>query len=83
VAERRQTDYTQLSDTVYESAWTIQLRNHKDEDVLIEVVEPIGGDWTMLKNTHAFEKRDAATAVFSVPVKANGTVDCSYRVRVK
>ncbi len=83
VAERRQTDYTKLSDSVCETAWTVQVRNHKDEDIVVEVAEPMGGDWTILKSSLPYEKRDAATAVFQVPVKARATVDCSYRVRVK
>jgi len=83
VAERHQTDYTKLSDSVCETAWTIQVRNHKDENILVEVVEPIGGDWAIQQSSYPYEKRDAATAVFQVPVKAHATADCSYRVRVK
>jgi len=83
VAERRQTDYRVLGDNVSESAWEITLRNHKDEDIVVEVVEPLGGDWELLQHSHPYEKRDAFTAVFSVPVKKDSAAVCSYRVRVR
>lgn len=83
VAERRQTDYRVLGDNASEMAWQITLRNRKEEDIVVEVVEPLGGDWEMLKNSHPFVKKDAFTVVFSVPVKKDGSAVCEYRVRVR
>lgn len=83
VAERRQTDYRVLGDNASEMAWQITLRNHKEEDIVVEVVEPLGGDWEMLKNSHPFVKKDAFTAAFSVAVKKDSSAVCEYRVRVR
>ena len=40
-------------------------------------------DWTILEKSHEFVKKDARTAVFSVPVPVNGETVVKYRVRVK
>ena len=48
VGDRKQTAWTVLGNCSAESAWEIELRNHKDTAVEVEDFEPIGGDWTML-----------------------------------
>ena len=83
VSERRQMSFSRIADNASESEWEFTLRNHKEEDVTVEVVEPFYGDWTLQENSHPFEKRDAWTAVFQVPVKKGGEAVCKYRVRVK
>ncbi len=83
VAERRQTDFEKLGNRAFETAWEIKIRNHKKEDIVVEVVEPFHGDWTILKSSLEYEKRDAWTAVFKVPVKADSEAVLTYRVRVK
>src|SRR3989338_9053821 len=37
VAERRQTDFKQLTNRMYESAWEVTLRNHKEEPVRVGI----------------------------------------------
>jgi hypothetical protein len=44
LGDRRQMEYNVIASCVSESTWEVELRNHKDEDVEVEVVEPIGGD---------------------------------------
>ena len=83
IAERKQTGFQSLGHNSYETAFDITLRNHKDEPVTVEVNEPIGGDWTMLKSNYKFEKTSAFSARFSVPVAANGESVLSYRARVR
>jgi hypothetical protein len=83
VGERVQTDFQIVSDRVFESAYKITLRNHKESDVIVDVVEPMTADWRILESSHPSEKRDAQTSVFSIPVKADGEVVVSYRVRVR
>ncbi|MGZ8847297.1 MAG: DUF4139 domain-containing protein, partial [Pyrinomonadaceae bacterium] len=52
VAERKQTDYKVLaSGHLYEYAYEIKIRNHKDVPVTILVNEPIGGDWELVSST--------------------------------
>jgi len=83
VAKRVQTDYKIIADRVNESAFEITLRNHKDKDVTVDVVESLPGDWEVLQKSHDFEKRDARTIVFSVPVPKDGEVKVTYRIRVR
>jgi len=83
VADRRQTDFRVLSSCLSESAWEIQLRNHKDRAETVEVLERASGDWRILQSTHAAKKEDAESFRFVVPVPADGEVEIGYRVRVR
>ncbi len=83
VCERKQTDFRKVADRVYEMAFEITLRNHKDVPITIEVNEPIGGDWEMLESNYKGIKTDAWAARFQVPVAKDGTSVLRYRVRVK
>jgi hypothetical protein len=82
VCERNQTDFEKISDLVYEMEFAITLRNHKTTPVVVQVNEPVGGTWRMLRSTHAWEKTAAWASQFTVPVAADGTTTLKYRVRV-
>ncbi len=84
VAERRQTDFRVVSSGhLWEAAFEVVIRNHKDEDVTVRVIEPLPGDWRMLQNSHDYEKLDAFTVAFDVRVKAGGESTLTYRMQVK
>jgi len=83
VGDRRQMDYTVVSRCVSESSWEVSLRNHKDEDVEVLLVEPVGGDWELLSSSHPATKVDAWTFTFEPRVEANGETTVEYRVRVR
>jgi hypothetical protein len=83
VAERKQTDYKVIARNVYEYAYEIKIRNHKDGPVTVVVNEPIGGDWEMVSSTFEAKKSAAFAAQFNVPVAKDGEATLSYRVRVK
>lgn len=83
IGERIQTDFQRIADNVYESAYEIKLRNHKETDITVEIVEPMTDDWRVLQNSTAYTKRDARTLMFSVPVTKDGETVVSYRVQVK
>jgi hypothetical protein len=82
VGERTQTDYRVITDTVYESAYEIKIRNHKETDVTVDIVEPMPGDWEMREKSQDFVKKDARTAVFTVAVPKDGEAVVTYRVVV-
>jgi hypothetical protein len=82
VAERTQTDFEKIASNVYEMAFEVTLRNHKSVAAAVEVNEPIGGTWRMIRSSLPFTKTDAWAARFEVPVPADGAVTLSYRVRV-
>ncbi len=82
VAERKQIDFEKIAVNVYEMEYEIVLRNHKTTAIAVEVNEPIGGTWRIIRSTHEATKTDAWAAQFNVPVAADGTVTLKYRVRV-
>jgi hypothetical protein len=83
VGGRKQTDWRKIAYDTYEAAFEISLRNHKKEDVVVKVVEPIPGDWTMLSSSHDYKKSDAFAAEFDVPVPRDKEVKLAYRVRMR
>lgn len=82
VVERKQTDFKQVSTRAYETEWEITLRNRKQEDVVIGVVEPVYGSWQILSNSQPYKKVDAFKLRFDVPVPKDKEVKVKYRVRV-
>jgi hypothetical protein len=80
--ERKQTDFQKIAPNVYELEYEITVRNHKTTAITVEVNEPIGGSWRMLRSSHQWLKSDAWAAGFTVPVATDGTAVLKYRVRV-
>jgi hypothetical protein len=83
VAEKSQTDYRAVSPREAESAWSLSLRNRKDEDVTITVREPMGGDWKLLSSSVPGKKIDQQTLEFLVSVPKGQEVKLTYRVGVR
>ena len=82
VAERVQKDYKQLTRTLHESEWEVTIRNHKDREITVAVVEPIPGNWEMVRSSHPFKKVDAFTIRFEVKVPKDVEDKINYRVKV-
>jgi len=82
ICERKQTDFQKIAANTYETEYEITLRNHKPAPVTVEVNEPIGGTWRMIRSSLAWTKTDAWAAQFAVSVPSNGTTVLKYRVRV-
>jgi len=82
VAERKQIDFEKIASNVYEVEYEVVLRNHKATPVTVEVNEPIGGTWRVIRTTHEYTKTDAWAAQFNVAVAADGASTLKYRVRV-
>lgn len=83
VGDRRQMEYRVVSSCVSESTWEISVRNHKDEDAAVQLIEPVGGDWEIISSSHEATKLDAHTFRFGVNVPARGEVTVRYTVRVR
>jgi hypothetical protein len=81
-SERKQTDFQRIGSNVFEFEFEITLRNHKTTPISVEVNEPIGGTWQMVRSTYASTKSSAWSAQFNVPVAVDGTSVLTYRVRV-
>ena len=84
VAERTQTQFRVLqSGHLYESSYKVEIRNHKDEDVVVSVVEIVPGDWDILENSHNYEKEASNRIRFDVPVTKKSSSELTYSVRIK
>ncbi len=83
VGSRKQTDWKKIAYDTYEASFEISLRNHKKEDVVVKVIEPIPGDWTMLSSSHEYTKTEAFTAEFNIPVPKDKETKLTYRVRMR
>ena len=83
VGERTQKEFRKIASGVYEVEWEIALRNHKKADQTVTVIEPVPGDWQVLASTHAWEKPEAHTLKFQVPVAKEGASKLTYRVRLR
>ncbi|MBE9546259.1 MAG: DUF4139 domain-containing protein [Proteobacteria bacterium] len=81
VAERIQTDYKRITSKLYESEWEITLRNHKEKDITVGIVEPLSGNWEVISKSHPYRKVDAYTIRFDVEVPRDKEVKVKYRLR--
>lgn len=87
-ADKKQTSFQKLSGSsrdgaIFESAFQIELKNAKDEELTVKVMEPVPGDWEILAESHPHRKAASNTAVWNLQVPARGKVMLDYRVRVK
>jgi hypothetical protein len=83
VGERTQKDFRTLGERTWEVEWEIVLRNHKSEDQTVTVIEPVPGDWHVLSSTHPYEKNEAHTLRYRLPVPKESSTKLTYRVRVR
>jgi len=83
VGERIQKDWRKLGYSLYEVEWEISLRNHKQEDIQVTIIEPVPGDWEVLRSTHPYEKVEAHTLAYKVNVPKDGQTKVNYRVRIR
>lgn len=83
VAERVKTDSKKIADNVTRSTFEITLRNHRDDDVVVEVLESVGGYWDVIQSSHAARKVSAQEMAFDVSVPADGESVLTYTVEVR
>ena len=84
VAERVQTSFEVLSSGhLYRSAYKVTLRNHKPEDITVQVVELMSGDWAITASSHPSEKEASHRVRFDVPVKSKGSAELTYTVEIR
>jgi hypothetical protein len=83
VGERTQRDWKKIAWNVYETEWDVQIRNHKKEDVQVTIIEPVPGDWEVIKTSHPYEKAEAHTLKYVVTIPKDDKVTVNYRVRMR
>jgi len=82
VVHRSRSESKRLGDNFLRHTFTITLRNHKSEDVVVEVIESVGGFWEVTASSHAYVKLDDRKLKFGVPISAKGEQVLRYTVEV-
>ncbi len=84
VAERVQTNFEVLSSGhLYRSSYKVTVRNHKAEDITVQVVELMQGDWTITTSSVKFDKESSHRVRFDLPVKAKGSAELTYTAEIR
>ncbi|MBN2538549.1 MAG: DUF4139 domain-containing protein, partial [Deltaproteobacteria bacterium] len=80
-AEKTQTDFKRITSQLNESEWEIVLRNHREDDTPVGVLEPMAANCEIVSNSHPFKKVDASTIRFDVQVPRDKEITIRYRVK--
>jgi hypothetical protein len=81
VAEETQLDNKKISDKIYEYIIQIKLRNHKAEDITVDVEKNLGSNWEVKESNYEYTKKDASTITYKIPVKKDGESIITLKVR--
>jgi hypothetical protein len=83
VGEKVQTEYKDIGNG-YRESWKVTIKNRKEKEA-IEVIVPheIYGDWKMIESSVPCVKKDAWTAEFRVPVKADSEAVLTFVFEVR
>lgn len=87
-AKKTQTDFkikpsTERKKKFYESAYELVINNGKSQAVTVKVIEPMPGDWEIIKESHKGSKLNAHQNSWLVKVPAEGKATLTYRTLVK
>jgi hypothetical protein len=80
-AEHKLINHEKISSRVEELTFEIELRNHKSENVTINVIKKLYGDWEILETSFDYTKVDARTVRFEIPVNAGEKASLLFKVR--
>jgi hypothetical protein len=77
-------EFKALSRDLTEVTYEVKVKNHKEEEVSVQVDEHFSGDWELLEATPTRgEKLDARRQRFVVKVPSRGEVIVRYKVRAR
>ncbi|RCV63475.1 hypothetical protein C5S53_13490 [Methanophagales archaeon] len=82
VGERTQMDFNKYADW-YEYEWAVNLRNHKDEDIVVTVLERTSGDWQITEENYNHTKKSNNEIEWLIPVEADSKSTLTYTIRYK
>ena len=80
VAEKKTTGDEKIGDNCRKKSYEVSIRNHKSENVAVTVVQKAYGESNVISSSHEYEKKDAYTFEFKVPVEANGGTTLTYTI---
>jgi hypothetical protein len=80
--ERKKTDVVDLGSWHKRETYEITLKNHKDEDIAVTVVEATPGwyEWHITRSNIEYKKVSAYRVEFQVPVKSDGESVLTYTI---
>ncbi|MCK4572872.1 MAG: DUF4139 domain-containing protein, partial [candidate division Zixibacteria bacterium] len=81
IAEETLLNQRQISSRVDERDYRIKLNNRKTEAVSVKVEKRLNGYWEVVKANLEYNKKDANTLVFNVPIEADQSTVIEYTVR--
>lgn len=79
-ATRKRTNYRRINDHTFEQSFEIEVRNRKETDETVYVMERMWGEWKVTAKNSDFEKLDANTAQWVVKLKPNEVKTVTYTV---
>ena len=82
-AERKQTDFRQISSKVSESSYEITLTSHRKEAVEVIVTEHGDGHWEIVKSTAPHQKKDSRTFEFRARCEPEKPFTVAYTIRTQ
>lgn len=80
-AEWKTVDSRRITNRIHEEDYEVSLRNHKDEAVVIRVVDHPWGFWKIMASSHEYEKVEANRIEFEIPVEPDGETVVTYTIR--
>ncbi|MEW6008139.1 MAG: DUF4139 domain-containing protein [Candidatus Omnitrophota bacterium] len=84
IGERKKINYREdRNGRMAEETFEISLRNHKDSDIEVNVIEHLWRytNWKIIEKSHEFTKKDAQTIEFKVLVPKDGETKIIYTVK--
>jgi len=81
-AERAMTNKVSTGKHSHDETWQIKIRNHKDSDVDIVVIEKFYGFWEVKESTNQYKKKDANTIEFYVKVPKDQEAVLNFTVAI-
>lgn len=81
VGERKIADRRKITSQIREDTYEIEIRNHKDENIEVLVIESHHSNWKVIKTTHDYNIKDANTLEFKIKVRKGEKEIIRYTVR--
>jgi hypothetical protein len=80
--ERKKTDVVDLGEWHKRETYEIKLKNHKEEDIVVTVIESTPGwyEWHITRSNFEYKKVDAYKVEFQIPVKSDGEETLTYTI---
>ncbi len=82
IAEQKQTDYKTITSCVREASYSVDVRNHKDSNIKVQVFSnALYGEWEVLRESHPHTKEDSRHALWILDVPSKGSQTLTYTIR--